>query len=81
MWTVGLLLSAVAGSIVAWMEIQRDSANHHQWWEPVSWEFSSALMLLALAGRWWPSSGASRFLWKPGDARCRGICLAWPCFR
>jgi LytTr DNA-binding domain-containing protein len=51
LWACGLLLSAVAGSLVAWMEIQRDSENHQQWWEPVSWEFSSALMLLALV---WP---------------------------
>jgi hypothetical protein len=51
MWTCGLLLSAAAGSLVAWIEIQRDSTHHQQWWEPVSWEFSSALMLLALV---WP---------------------------
>ena len=48
MWACGLLLSAIAGSIVAWMEIQRGNANDGQWWQPVSWEFSSALMLLAL---------------------------------
>jgi hypothetical protein len=51
MWTCGLMLSATAGSLVAWIEIRRNSANHHQWWEPASWEFSSALMLLALV---WP---------------------------
>ena len=51
MWACGLLLSAVAGSSVAWMELQRDAADRHQWWEPVSWEFSSALMLRALV---WP---------------------------
>lgn len=50
MWAGGLLLSATANSIVAWMQIQRGGASHHQWWEPVSWEFSSALMLLALVG-------------------------------
>lgn len=51
MWACGLLLSAVAGSIVAWMEIQRGQAKGHAWWQPVSWEFSSALMLLVLV---WP---------------------------
>jgi len=51
MWTCGLLLSAIAGSGVAWMEIQRGNAGDHLWWEPVTWEFSSALMLLALV---WP---------------------------
>ncbi|MEO8064480.1 MAG: LytTR family DNA-binding domain-containing protein [Pseudomonadota bacterium] len=51
LWAGGLLLSAIAGSNVAWIEIQRGGANHHAWWEPVSWEFSSALMLLALV---WP---------------------------
>ena len=48
MWICGLLLAAVSGSITAWMEIQRSPSMHHQWWEPVSWEFSSVLMLLAL---------------------------------
>jgi len=51
MWACGLLLSAIAGSTVAWIEIRRDPANHHAWWEPVTWEFSSALMLMALV---WP---------------------------
>jgi len=46
-WTVGLLASAVASSLVAWMEIQRGSM-HHAWWEPVLWEFSSVLTLLVL---------------------------------
>lgn len=47
MWTVGLLGSAVSNSIVSWMEVQR-SGSHSAWWEPVTWEFSSTLVLLAL---------------------------------
>jgi hypothetical protein len=50
MWTAWLTMSATAGSITAWMEIQRGHM-HHAWWEPVTWEFSSVLMLLALV---WP---------------------------
>jgi hypothetical protein len=48
MWVVGLLSTAVANSLVAWMEVQRDPSMHHEWWEPVTWEFSSTLSLLAL---------------------------------
>lgn len=51
LWACGLLLSAIAGSLVAWIELQRGAANQHQWWQPVSWEFSSAIALLALV---WP---------------------------
>lgn len=47
MWILGLLLSAIASSTVAWMEVQRGSM-HHAWWEPVVWEFSSVLTLLLL---------------------------------
>jgi hypothetical protein len=48
MWVAGLLSTAVANSIVAWMEVQRDPTMHHRWWEPVTWEFSSTIALLAL---------------------------------
>ena len=45
MWTVALLTNAITNSLTAWMEVQRDSSMHHQWWEPVLWEFSSVTML------------------------------------
>jgi hypothetical protein len=47
LWIAGLLSAAVANSIVAWMEVQRDG-GHSAWWEPVTWEFSSTIVLLAL---------------------------------
>jgi hypothetical protein len=50
LWVVGLLTTAVANSIVSWMEVAR-GGGHHAWWEPVTWEFSSTLVLLALL---WP---------------------------
>lgn len=50
MWILWLMLSATAGSITAWMEIQRGH-SHHAIWEPVTWEFSSVVMLLLLV---WP---------------------------
>jgi DNA-binding LytR/AlgR family response regulator len=45
MWTVALLTNAITNSLTAWMEVQRGSSMHHQWWEPVLWEFSSTIML------------------------------------
>jgi DNA-binding LytR/AlgR family response regulator len=48
MWTVGLLTTAVANSVVAWMEVQRGNGMRHEWWEPLTWEFSSTLALLVL---------------------------------
>jgi len=48
MWVVGLLSTAAANSVVAWMEVERGSSMHHAWWEPVTWEFSSVLALLVL---------------------------------
>jgi hypothetical protein len=47
MWVTGLLSTTVANSIVAWMEVQR-GGMHHAWWEPVTWEVSSTLLILAL---------------------------------
>lgn len=47
LWTVGLLSTAVSNSLVAWIEVRR-GGSHHAWWEPVTWEFSSTLVLLAL---------------------------------
>ena len=47
LWIVGLLSTAVANSIVAWMEVER-GGGHSAWWEPVTWEFSSTVVLLAL---------------------------------
>jgi LytTr DNA-binding domain len=45
MWTVALLANAITNSLTAWMEVQRDSSMHHEWREPVLWEFSSTIML------------------------------------
>ena len=50
MWILVLSLSAAAGSVTAWMEIQRGHSNHALW-EPVTWEYSSVIMLLLLV---WP---------------------------
>ena len=47
MWVVGLLLGAGVNSIVARMDLERRHL-HFAWWEPVTWEYSSTLMLLAL---------------------------------
>ena len=47
MWLVGLPLGAGVNSIVAQMDLDRRQL-HFAWWEPVTWEFSSALALLAL---------------------------------
>ena len=46
LWIVGLLSTAVANSIVAWMEVER-GGGRTAWWEPVTWEFSSTIVLLA----------------------------------
>ena len=47
LWTTWWLLDAAANSAVAIMDVER---RHLQfdWWEPVVWEYSSALLLLAL---------------------------------
>lgn len=47
LWTTWWLLDAAANSTVAIMDVER---RHLQfdWWEPVVWEYSSALLLLAL---------------------------------
>ncbi len=47
MWVVGLPLLAAMNSIVVLMDVERRHL-HFAWWEPVSWEFSSELTLLAL---------------------------------
>lgn len=47
LWVIGMLSVTVANSIVAWMEVQR-GGGHNAWWEPVTWEVSSTIMLLAL---------------------------------
>jgi LytTr DNA-binding domain len=47
LWTTWWLLDAAANSAISIMDIER---RHLQfdWWEPVVWEYSSALLLLAL---------------------------------
>jgi hypothetical protein len=47
MWVVGLLLSATVNSTVALMDVERRNLRF-DWWEPVTWEFSSTVVLLAL---------------------------------
>jgi hypothetical protein len=47
LWTAWWLLDAAANSVVAIMDIERRDLQF-AWWEPVVWEYSSALMLLAL---------------------------------
>lgn len=45
--TAGVLGVATANSLVSWMDIRRDGKGFSAW-EPVVWEFSSDLVLLAL---------------------------------
>ncbi len=47
MWVVGLLCIGAAQSGAAWMEMRRGD-HDNAGWEPVTWEFSSILVLLAL---------------------------------
>lgn len=47
LWVICLLLIAAANSIVSWMDVQRGDRSVAPW-EPVTWEFSSALVTLAL---------------------------------
>lgn len=46
-WLLWGLLNGIANSVVAIMDIERRSLAF-AWWEPVTWEFSSTVMLLAL---------------------------------
>ena len=65
-WMVWGLLNVVANSIVAVMDVERRSLSF-AWWEPVTWEFSSTVMLLALV----PAQLAfeRRFPFQPGTWR------------
>jgi hypothetical protein len=47
LWAAWWLLDAAANSAVSIMDIERRDLQF-AWWEPVVWEYSSALMLLAL---------------------------------
>jgi len=47
LWTTWWLIDAAANSAVAIMDIDRRDLQF-DWWEPVVWEYSSALLLLAL---------------------------------
>jgi DNA-binding LytR/AlgR family response regulator len=47
LWTTWWLLDAAANSAVSIMDIERRDLQF-DWWEPVVWEYSSALLLLAL---------------------------------
>lgn len=47
LWTLWGLLNFAANSIVALMDLERRSLAF-DWWEPVTWEFSSTALLLAL---------------------------------
>lgn len=46
-WLLWGLLNGIANSVVSIMDIERRSLAF-AWWEPVTWEFSSTVMLLAL---------------------------------
>lgn len=46
-WLLWGLLNGIANSVVAIMDIERRSLAF-AWWEPVTWEFSSTVMLLVL---------------------------------
>jgi len=47
LWTAWWLLDAAANSVVVIMDIERRGLTF-AWWEPVVWEYSSSLVLLAL---------------------------------
>lgn len=47
LWTAWWLLNAAANSVVVIMDIERRRLTF-AWWEPVVWEYSSSLVLLAL---------------------------------
>jgi hypothetical protein len=47
LWTTWYLLDAAGNSVVVLMDFERRDLPV-DWWEPVVWEYSSALMLLAL---------------------------------
>src|SRR5262245_43127726 len=47
LWTMWWLLDAAANSVVVLMDYER-SELPVDWWRPVIWEYSSALMLLVL---------------------------------
>ncbi len=55
-WVVVTLFNAVANSIVTWLDIRRAHLDVAAW-EPVVWEWSSGLVVLALA---WPVVWFSR---------------------
>ena len=65
-WLLWALLNIVANSIVAIMDVERRSLAF-PWWEPVTWEFSSTVILLALV----PAQLAfeRRFPFQPGTWR------------
>lgn len=46
-WIAAVLLHAAFNSTTAWLDLQR-SGRAAAWWEPVTWEFSSNLVTLAL---------------------------------
>jgi hypothetical protein len=47
LWSGSLLIVAIANSLVAQMDVERGALGF-AWWEPTTWEFSSALLLVAL---------------------------------
>ncbi|HEV7716511.1 MAG TPA: LytTR family DNA-binding domain-containing protein, partial [Steroidobacteraceae bacterium] len=47
MWVVGLTVGAAVNSVVVLMDVARQHLRF-AWWEPVTWEFSSVFMLIAL---------------------------------
>ncbi len=55
-WVVMTLFNAVANSITTWLDIRRSHLGTAPW-EPIVWEWSSALVMLALA---WPVVWFSR---------------------
>lgn len=47
LWVLFVAITAAANSVVAFMDVQR-GAHHFDWWEPVTWELTSSVVLLAL---------------------------------
>ncbi|HET9445577.1 MAG TPA: hypothetical protein VFO35_04915, partial [Steroidobacteraceae bacterium] len=47
LWSAWFFLDAAANSVVVIMDIERRGLTS-PWWQPVVWEYSSALLLLAL---------------------------------
>src|SRR5690349_22787766 len=73
LWALAFAIPAVANTLVALMDAQRDG-HVLPAWQPALWEGSSALMSLLFWRGWWPCGVGFRCAPVPcgGDCRARG---------